>query len=81
MTTITIQLQDEKATRVRQAANQMGVSIEEFLEKSLDVALSRNDSVQFAFDYVLKKNAELYLRLAALFQRQHSRIQDDRANV
>lgn len=64
MTTISIELPDEKAIRVRAAADQLGIRLEEFVERTLDVALSRKETIKVAFDYVLKKNAELYRRLA-----------------
>ena len=50
--------------RVQTAANQLGLRLDEFVEKSLDAALSRKETVKMAFDYVLRKNAELYRRLA-----------------
>ena len=64
MTTILIELPDEKATRVQAAADQLGLRLDEFVERTLDVALSRKETITVAFDYVLKKNAELYRRLA-----------------
>jgi hypothetical protein len=64
MTTISLELPEEKVKRVREAAAQLGLPLETFVEKSLDAALSRKDAMKTTFDYVLKKNAELYRRLA-----------------
>jgi hypothetical protein len=62
--TVTIQLPDEKAIRVKAAADELGLSVDKFVEESVDIALTRNETVRQAFDYVLQKNAELYRRLA-----------------
>jgi hypothetical protein len=64
MTTITLELPDEKAARVRNAAQLSGVPIEEFVERTLDTALARQEAVETTFQMVLKKNEELYRRLA-----------------
>ena len=64
MTTVSLQLPDEKAERVRAAADELGIPLEVFVEQSLDAVLSRKQSLKVTFDYVLKKNAELYRRLA-----------------
>jgi len=62
--TVTIQLPDDKAKRVKAAADELGLSVDKFVEESVDTALTRKESVGIAFEYVLKKNAELYRRLA-----------------
>lgn len=65
MTTISIQLSDEQLSRLKDCADQEGVSPEEFLRQRVDGLLTRTDN---AFDRaarrVLDKNAELYRRLA-----------------
>jgi len=65
LTTITIDLPDERAQRLREMASRLGVSPEELVRVSVEEPLARPDE-EFAraVDYVLKKNSELYRRLA-----------------
>jgi hypothetical protein len=58
-------LPSEIATQLKKTANHVGVKPEEFLLVSLQEKLARLDP-EFvnAMQYVLKKNAELYKRLA-----------------
>ena len=65
MEQLTITLPDEMATQLRAVAKKTGVNPEEFLLASLREKLDILDS-EFAkaMKYVLKKNAELYKRLA-----------------
>jgi hypothetical protein len=62
---LTITLPDEVATQLRTVAKNSGVKPEEFLLASLQEKLATLDA-EFvdAMRYVLKKNAELYKRLA-----------------
>jgi hypothetical protein len=62
---LTITLPDEVATQLRTVAKNSGVKPEEFLLASLQEKLATLDA-EFveAMRYVLKKNAELYERLA-----------------
>jgi len=62
---LTITLPDEVATQLRTVAKNAGVKPEEFLLASLQEKLATIDT-EFvdAMRYVLKKNAELYERLA-----------------
>jgi hypothetical protein len=62
--TMTIQLPDDKVRRIEAAANELGLTVEKFVEQTLDATLTRKETVRMAFDYVLQKNAELYRRLA-----------------
>jgi predicted transcriptional regulator len=65
MTTLTIGLSDDRATRLKEMAARLGVSPEELVRVSVDELLARPDEdFKRAVDYVLKKNAELYRRLA-----------------
>lgn len=65
MSSITIDIQDEQLQKLQELANSQGLSPEELLQASLKDWLSspKPESTQ-AMDYVLKKNAELYQRLA-----------------
>jgi hypothetical protein len=64
MSTLTFQLSQEKADRLAAAALEIGVPVEELLEKMTDDYLDRKSSFESAAQYVLQKNAELYSRLA-----------------
>lgn len=65
MTTISIPLSDERLDQLRKWAEQSGLSPEEFLRRRVEQLLEPPDA-QFrqATAYVLRKNAELYRRLA-----------------
>ncbi|MFQ5631498.1 MAG: DNA-binding protein [bacterium] len=65
MEQMTITLPQEMATQLKTAAKKSGVKPEDFLLASLQEKLTRLDPdfVQ-AMNYVLKKNNELYKRLA-----------------
>ena len=65
MEQLTITLPTQIATQLRVAAKSSGVEPEDFLLTSLQEKLARLDP-EFvrAMKYVLKKNAELYKRLA-----------------
>jgi antitoxin FitA len=63
--TIAIPLTEERAEQLRMRAIQAGLAPEEFLRRSVEQFLDQPDEhFQQAADYVLKKNAELYRRLA-----------------
>ena len=65
MEQLTITLPTEVATQLKSAAKNSGVKPEDFLLVSLQEKLAQLDT-EFvdAMKYVLKKNAELYKRLA-----------------
>jgi hypothetical protein len=65
MTMITIPLSDERLAQLRTWAEQTGLTPEEFLRRRVEQLLEPPDE-QFrqAAAYVLRKNAELYRRLA-----------------
>lgn len=65
MTTLRLDIPDEKAQALEDAARRMGVSVEELLQVTIDEALERFDAdFERAARLVLDKNAELYRRLA-----------------
>lgn len=65
MTTISLHLSDESLAKLRILAAENGVPPEEFLRRHVEQFLE-SPSTEFveAASYVLKKNAELYRRLA-----------------
>lgn len=65
MEELTITLPEEIAEQLKAASEKIGVKPEEFLLTSLEEKLATLDSdFTDAMKYVLKKNAELYKRLA-----------------
>ena len=65
MKTLTIQLSDETADRLESLAEQLGMSLEEVAQVSLDDQIKRLDrEYDEAAEEVLSKNAELYRRLS-----------------
>ena len=65
MNTITIALSDESLLRLRELAKEAKVAPEELVRASVDQWLHRpKEDFARAADYVLRKNAELYRRLA-----------------
>jgi hypothetical protein len=65
MTTITITLPNDRLLKLKERATRFSVSPEELVRVSIEELLSRPDEAfQRAMNYVLKKNAELYRRLA-----------------
>jgi predicted kinase len=65
MSTITIELPEERLQKLRELAAQLGVAPEELIRASVEGLLNRpDDRFRQAAEYVLKKNAELYRRLA-----------------
>ncbi len=66
MTTITIELPSERLQKLQEMALKFGVSIEELVRVSVEDMLTQpEEQFRKAAQYVLKKNAELYKRLAA----------------
>ncbi len=65
MKTLTIQLSDETADRLEALADQLGMSLEELAQVSLDDQIERLDrEYDEAAEEVLSKNGELYRRLS-----------------
>jgi hypothetical protein len=64
MKTLEIQVADETASRIEQAAQGKGISANELVRISVEEKLARDDEFEKAARHVLAKNAELYKRLA-----------------
>ena len=66
MTTIMIELPRERLQKLREMAQRFGVSMEDLVRVSIEDMLTQpEEQFRKAASYVLKKNAELYKRLAA----------------
>ena len=65
MESITISLPDESLLKLQDTAARLGVTPEELARMGIEELLAQPDEVfKQAIDYVLKKNVELYRRLA-----------------
>ncbi len=65
MNTVTIQVPDDRLVKLQATASRLGVSIEELVLMGIEQLVKQPEaSFQDAMGYVLKKNAELYKRLA-----------------
>ena len=65
MTTITIEVPNERLQKLREMAQRLGVSMEELVQVSVEDMLTQpEEQFRKAAQYVLKKNKELYKRLA-----------------
>jgi len=65
MSTFSITLEKEQATKLEQLASSLGLSVEDIIQLSInDILTKTDDSFSEAMDYILKKNKELYKRLA-----------------
>ena len=65
METVTLNLPEQLAAEVTEAAKKLGVSPEEFIKSGIEEKLSLLDrDFHKAVDRVLRKNKELYKRLA-----------------
>ncbi|MFM9960536.1 MAG: DNA-binding protein [Planctomycetaceae bacterium] len=65
MTTIAVPISEERHARLRELADQAGVPPEEFLRLRVDRLLEQPDEAfEKAAEHVLRKNSELYRRLA-----------------
>jgi hypothetical protein len=66
MVTITIELTQKNVQKLKEMALKFGISMEELARVGVEDMLSQPDEqFQKAMHYVLKKNTELYKRLAA----------------
>ena len=66
MATITVELTREDMQRLEEMASKFGLSIEQLARIGIEDMLAEPDKqFQEVMQYVLKKNAELYKRLAA----------------
>ncbi len=65
MTSITITLPEERLAKLREIAARLNVTPEDLARVSIEELLTRPDEAfKQAAEYVLKKNSELYRRLA-----------------
>lgn len=65
MTTITVALPDDRLLQLKELAKSFGIPPEELVRVSIEELLTRpEDAFRQTVEYVLKKNAELYRRLA-----------------
>ena len=65
MKTLEVQLPEQTASKLKEAAERLNVSLEQLLVLSVEEKLEQLDAeFRDSSDYVLKKNAELYDRLA-----------------
>ncbi len=65
MTTITVALPDDRVSQLKTVATRLGLTPEDLVRVSIEELLSRSDEdFERALSYVLKKNTELYRRLA-----------------
>jgi len=65
MSTITVALTDDALLKLQETASRLGVTAEELVRASVEELLSQPDEAfKRALDHVLRKNAELYRRLA-----------------
>ncbi|MFN2510116.1 MAG: DNA-binding protein [Pyrinomonadaceae bacterium] len=65
MKTLEVQLPEQTASKLEEAAERLNVSPEQLLVMSVEEKLAQLDAeFRDSSDYVLKKNAELYGRLA-----------------
>ena len=65
MKTFTVQLSNETAERAEKAAGELGLSLEELVEASIEEKLRHLDiSFDEATQHVVEKNEELYRRLS-----------------
>ena len=64
MANLTIHLDDEQIQTFQQIARQLGLSVEDLVQLSVGEYVSRNAKFERVAEAVLKKNEELYRRLA-----------------
>lgn len=66
MNTITVALPNDRLLKLKEKAAQLGVSPEELVSFTIEELLARptDEAFKQAVTYVLKKNADLYHRLA-----------------
>ena len=65
MTTITISLPEDRLQKLKEIASRFSVAPEELVRASIEELLTRpEDEFRQVLEYVLRKNAELYQRLA-----------------
>lgn len=66
MSTIKIDLPDDRLRALEKLSNRLNISPEELIQLSIEEMLTRpEDSFRQAVEYVLKKNSKLYQHLAS----------------
>jgi hypothetical protein len=66
MTTITIQVSDERFQELGELAQSLGITLEQLVQANVEDMLAQpREDFRQALSYVLEKNEELYKRLAA----------------
>jgi hypothetical protein len=61
---LTISLPEDRMSKLKEMASGLGTTPEELVRASVEDLLGRPEEFQKAVDYVLRKNEELYRRLA-----------------
>jgi hypothetical protein len=64
MTKFAIELEEDRAQQLKQRAEKSGLAPEDLLRARVESWLDDEKTFEAAANYVLKKNAELYRRLA-----------------
>lgn len=65
MNTITLALPEDRLLKLKEMAGRLGITPEDLVRVSVEELLGRpEEDFRKATDYVLKKNADLYRRLA-----------------
>jgi hypothetical protein len=64
MSNITISLPEDRMSKLKEVAAGLGTTPEELVRASVEDLLGRPEEFRRAVDFVLKKNEELYRRLA-----------------
>ena len=65
MKTLTVTFPEKTLQRIAEVANRLGLSVEALVQESVEEKLERAEpGFEEAAEHVLKKNAELYRRLA-----------------
>ena len=63
-TTLTVTVDEQRMKELQEAAERLGVGVEELVRRSVEEFCERQRAFRRAADHVLEKNAELYRRLA-----------------
>jgi hypothetical protein len=64
MKTLEIQIADETASKIEEAALRRGISVEQLIQASVEEKIQREAQFESVVGRVLEKNAELYRRLS-----------------
>ena len=64
MNTLTIDIPADQVERLNRVAVRRGVSFQDLLRQLAEDCVTRDDAIETSTNYVLKKNGELYRRLA-----------------